>query len=254
MTKLVKLMAAAVIALMPAAAAAQDNNVTLDPSTAQEAKVPAALPDSIIEKLNSDKAKIDALNGIITDNAGKISTLEKEKTELEKQLKNAKAQNDRALKASRDSIYALQKALVIMASNFLYVPYDKYAIEKIAVPAYEKSKGTPLYEKNIIRLQCLQEYSNDILSLVNFMSQLKKTMFVGMDGALTKAKQQIPNLEALEVYKRYDSYRKKYQNDTGTFLWKKMSLIRSILNRTDPEAYSDFEKIQAELKGLLKDQ
>ncbi len=252
MNKLIKLMAAAVIALMPAAAAAQDNNVTLNPSTAQDAAVPAALPDSIIEKLNSDKATISALNGIITDNAGKISTLENEKKKLEKQLQNTKAQNDRALKASRDSIYALQKELVKMASNFLYVPYDKYAIEHIAIPAYEKSKGTPLYEKNIIRLQCLQEYRNDILSLVGFMSQLKKTMFVGMDGALTKAKQQISNLEALEVYKRYDAYRKKY-NDTETFLWKKMSLIRSILNRTDPEAYSDFEKIQSELKGLLKD-
>ena len=235
MNKFFKLMAAAVIALMPAAAVAQDNNVTLDPSTEQEAKEPEALPDSII------------------DNAGKISTLEKEKEELEKQLRKAKKQNDRTLKASRDSIFTMQIELVKMASNFLFVPYDKYAIEKIAIPAYEHSKGTPMYEKNNIRLKCLQEYRNDIQSLVDFMKQLKKTMFNGLDGARTKAKQKIPELEALEVYKRYDAYRKQY-DDTGMFLWKKMSSIRSTLNRTDKNAYSDFKNIQQELEELLKDQ
>ncbi len=217
MNKLIKLMAAAVIALMPAAAAAQDkNNVVIDTNPVQETATPA-LPDSIIRKINR-------LDQVEKANDPELELLKKRNLEL---LEN----------------------LVTLATNFLYVPYDRFSIDKIALRAFEKAESTTVYEDHKRELDMLTNYRADIESIVSFLDSINKGSFaLKMGGGKNEAQRKAADLDKLAVTKRYK------ESNADMYIPKKLKAIRAVLNETNSNAFNKLREIKAELVGLLKDQ
>ncbi len=217
MNKLIKLMAAAVIALMPAAAAAQDkNNVVIDTNPVQETATPA-LPDSIIRKINR-------LDQVEKANDPELELLKKRNLEL---LEN----------------------LVTLATNFLYVPYDRFSIDKIALRAFEKAESITVYEDHKQELDMLTNYRADIESIVSFLDSINKGSFaLKMGGGKNEAQRKAADLDKLAVTKRYK------ESNADMYIPKKLKAIRAVLNETNSNAFNKLREIKAELEGLLKDQ
>ena len=88
---------------------------------------------------------------VVTDDAAIISN-------LREQLKMKDEQIDKYL-----------KKLISIASNFLYLPYEKYSINDVAIPAFETARGTEYYTKYNIRLTLLKNYKTDTDALIKFL-------------------------------------------------------------------------------------
>lgn len=247
MTKLINLFAAAVIALMPAAAAAQDkNDVVLDTNPVQETASPA-LPDSITQKIKDYEQKIKELTNE-RDAAERMHERSiVEKTQKDAEIIQLKSQLS---KADQDKIGLSQK-LVIAASNFIYSPYDQHLVDSIAIPAYKATEGTEVYKKNHKRLVLLQKYRSDVKAITDILTD---KYLVKDICSPTQKQQQLVNelssaLKTSDTYKRYKEY-----DDDDTYLMKIMNKILHILNNPDKFADRRLKDIRTELEGLLKDQ
>ena len=68
-----------------------------------------------------------------------------------------------------NNIDQYQISFVQMASAFLYIPYSKGAVEKIAKPAFDQSEGSSYYDDYSIILKLLQNYETDTNQLQGFI-------------------------------------------------------------------------------------
>lgn len=249
MTKLINLFAAAVIALMPAAAAAQDkNDVVLDTNPVQETASPA-LPDSITQKIKDYEQNIKEL----TDERDAAQRMY-DRCIVEKTQKEAENyQLTRQLKEAEQDKLDLLRKLVVTASNFIYAPYDKYLVDIIAIPAYKATEGTEVYENNHERLVLLQKYRSDVKAITDILADKYLVKDICPPIPTDKQRQLVGELSSAlktsDTYKRYKEY-----DDDDTYLMKIMNKILHILNNPDKFADRRLKDIRTELEGLLKDQ
>ena len=66
--------------------------------------------------------------------------------------------------------------LVNIISNFLYIPYEAYSIEKIAIPASNNIFDERLKHKQKIKFDLLKSYQNDIRSLMQFLKETQEDL------------------------------------------------------------------------------
>lgn len=211
-----------------------------------------SLPDSIEALLNNNKATIDSL--VSTNNAlkGLLRDLQKETESKERDISNLQRKVDelqnikiKHLEASNDT---LQRRLISMASNFLYIPYDEYSIQEIAIPAFLSTKGTPAYVRYQNRLPLLQNYKSDIESLVNNLSQMEKDLMVSLtEYRNKKASEHLNNLQATPVYQRYTSY----DDWENTYLGERIRIVYTILKSPSEDTSNKLKIIRTNLEGLL---
>ncbi len=109
------------------------------------------------------------------------------------------------LVASNDS---LRFELVAMASNFIYIPYERYSVEKIAIPAFEFVRGSELYRKNRIFLDLLENYSSDIRMLIVFLGDTTDQVWEIPYNSIIKerARDALSQFRSLPLYHRYTAY------------------------------------------------
>lgn len=86
------------------------------------------------------------------------SALQKENAEYKEKLKKA------------------DKALSSTASNFLYIPYEAYGVEKIAIRAFETISDDALRQKHEIDYRLLKNYQTDIRDLYSYLQQVKEKL------------------------------------------------------------------------------
>lgn len=209
------------------------------------------LPDSIVRLLAENMAQIDSLIGANSALKGLLRDAQQETDAKNREITNLKRKMDDlqsiTIKRLEDSNDTLQRRLISMASNFLYIPYDEYSIEEIAIPAFLSTKGTPAYTRYQNRLPLLQNYKSDITSLVNSLSQMEKDLKWGIVRN-QKAREHLNNLQDSSLFQRYTSY----DDWENTYLGEQIRMVCTLLKSTSEETSSKLKTIRTNLEGLLK--
>ena len=211
------------------------------------------LADSIERLLTKNTAQIDslirvnsALKGLLRESQQEADSKNQEITTLKREIENLKSITIRRLEASNDT---LQRRLISMASNLLYIPYDEYSIEEIAIPAFLSTKGTPAYTRYQNRLPLLQNYKSDVASLVNSLSQMEKDLEIGLTALRNqKANEHFNNLQGSSIYLRYTSY----DDWENTYLGGQLHSILELLKSPTQQTSSKLKTIRTHLESLLK--
>ena len=202
-----------------------------------------------IDDLNALKTENDSLKSqlsIVNEKYQKlVVTSEKDKSKLSKleiDLNHLKSDNTRLYVAQREA----DKRLVNIASNFLYIPYEAYSIEKIAIPAFKAISSKELRRDHQIKYELLYNYRKDITDLLAFIkyacTELQKPFVKDANEVLVQFRDR----------SFYLSYH-KYPEWTDTYLGSKLSLIEKQLNDFDGNQHKvDFTELEKELNKCLK--
>ncbi len=138
-----------------------------------------------------------------------------------------------------------ERYLADITSNFLYIPYDAFSVEKVAIKAYEVVTDESLKKEHNIKYRLLKSYQQDIKDLILFMNACHAA-FENPFKSSTES-----DLQALytnQVYKSYNEY--KYWK--FTYIGKKLLLIESRLKSFNENSGLDFSDIIAEFDACLK--
>lgn len=69
---------------------------------------------------------------------------------------------------------SVEKSLISMASNFLYVPYEAYGVEEIAVKAFESIQDSKLKQEYNQRYVLLKNYQNHLRDFKSYLERVQK--------------------------------------------------------------------------------
>mgnify|MGYP000761575196 FL=1 len=202
-----------------------------------------------IDDLNALKTENDSLKSqlsIVNEKYQKlVVTSEKDKSKLSKleiDLNHLKSDTTRLYVAQREA----DKRLVNIASNFLYIPYEAYSIEKIAIPAFKAIVNDRLRHEHHIKYELLCNYRKDIESILSFIefacNELQKPFVKDANEFLL----QFHNQPFYQSYQNYPEW-------SDTYLGGKISLIDKQLKEFDGNQHKvDFTALKEELNKCLK--
>lgn len=210
------------------------------------------VPDSILNKLAENSELIDSLRtansvlkGLLKESQRETESKEREITNLQRNIRELKEVTIKRLEASNDT---LQRRLISMASNFLYIPYDEYSIEEIAIPAFLSTKGTSAYTQYQNRLPLLKNYKEDIACLINFVNQASKDLSIPLTAMReTKARENLSILSSMPLYIRYS----QYDDWENTYLGIQICLIEKCLNSPTENTSKQLDNYKKKLESLL---
>lgn len=217
------------LACLPASAK-KENTKKNKTETQQSEPTLEELADKVVdleEEISELEKKRDALmveldqktDSLIRAKETLIETLNREKDEA---LKG----NGSLQKAKENEIIEWENRMVKLATNFLFVPYDKKSIDKIAIPAFNDIKGSDVYNQYKIRLTLLQNYETDAKELIAFCSKHEKDMVNPLRSDEWKQKT-LAELKALPCVIEYQQYGKGWENST---LGKVIVILSNAIN------------------------
>ena len=208
------------------------------------------IPDSIVRLLCENTIQIDSLTKansvlkeLLRESQNETVAKEREITNLKRKIDDLQNLTIKHLEASNDT---LQRNLISMASNFLYIPYDEYSIEEIAIPAFLSTKETSAYTRYQNRLPLLQNYKSDMLSLVENLTLMEKDLEWGIVRN-QKASEHLNNLQNSLLYQRYTSY----DDWENTYLGGQIQNICELLKSPSEQTSLKLKTIRITLEGLL---
>lgn len=202
-----------------------------------------------IDDLNALKSENDSLKSQLSIISEKYQKLLVESNEcianlskLEHDVNLLKNDTTKLVTGQREA----DRRLVNIASNFLYIPYEAYSIEKIAIPAFKAIANADLRHEHQIKYELLCNYRQDIENILSFIKYAC--------GELNKPFVKDANDIQLQFHSKsfYLSYH-KYPNWADTFLGRKLTLIEKQLSDFDGNQHKiDFTIIEEELNKCLK--
>lgn len=139
------------------------------------------------------------------------------------------------------------KKFISIASNFLYIPYEKYSINDVAIPAFEAAKGTNYYDKYYIRLQLLKNYKTNTDELKKFLMDNQNGGRRNMDYLPSWADRTLSQLNSLNVVKQYRQYGDGWDE---TFLGKIIYELQEVLD--NPYGDNAYQRIDTKFAQSLK--
>lgn len=174
---------------------------------------------------------------------------DKEISNLKAEAENIRSVSDSSIKDLQAKNEALTRKLISMASNFLYIPYEDYSINNIAIPAFKAAEGTPVYTEYCNRLPMLENYKNDISAIIDFLSGTNKP-FKFYDATVSKEEGNKCKLglEALPCYQRYVVYDDWKNTFLGNYL---NEMLKNYNNPTD-QTFKNLEGIKSKLETITK--
>lgn len=194
--------------------------------------------------MDSLKTENTTLKNMINDSQREIEIKERENSNLRKKVDL----QDISIKKRETTIDTLQRKLISMASNFLYIPYDQYSIEEIAIPAFEITKGSSLYTQYSNRLPLFREYRQNIQSIIDFLEKVEKDTAVPLASYREKmAAESIDILNNLPVCRNYSLY----DDWENTYLGQIIVSIKELLISPNESTPSQLRKIKENLKAVL---
>lgn len=169
--------------------------------------------------------------------SGRIITIEAKVDSLKESYEKIKSNNDKA-----------NKSLINIASNFLYIPYEAYSIEKIAIPAFEIVSDRELREKHAVGYKLLKNYQRDIRALLSFIKQAKEKL--NAQWALRTPDVKNGVLNDLQAQGFYTSY-KEYKEWQETFLGKQIVKVENVIKTCSDSNKPVFDDIEIQLNNCL---
>lgn len=189
---------------------------------------PAIEPDSIYMK----KSDADDLNTQIANLQSSVS----ENYRKIQRLNHSLSDKDDEIQRLNNQIIASDKALVTLASNFLYIPYEEYSIYQVAVPAFEKVHTRSIRQEYNNRYIILSNYKNHVVELRTFLQEINRqlagsAMLRPASSDLSKA------FESLKIYTDYIAYNDWKNTYLGKFLKRVHSIIVGMQNDSRPDVF-----------------
>lgn len=221
-----------------------NNNTILSVS-----KTDSILVSISINDLNTLKSENDSLILQLTEINEKYQKLLVESNECKNELYNLERDVNLLISDTTKLHMAQREAdrrLVNITSNFLYIPYEAYSVEKIAIPAFRAIANAELKDKHQIKYELLCNYRKDIEDIMSFMeyahSELIKPFVKDANDVLLQ-------FRSKSFYRSYQNY----PDWAATFLGGKISLIEKQLHDFDGNQHRvDFTPIKEELNECLK--
>lgn len=143
---------------------------------------------------------------------------------------------------------AQRKASVCLfniASNFLYIPYEAYSVENLAIPAFEAVTDEEIKTQHSVNYVLLKSYQADVKQLLSFITSVEKEL--GNPFA-KNADEQLRNLHNLPAYINY----KQYNEWKDTWLGKRLCKVEAALrNFKGDRSQLKFGTIKKELQDCL---
>lgn len=156
---------------------------------------------------------------------------------------------DKQLKAKDEEVTQYQKKFINVASNFLYIPYDRYSLDNLALPAFQEINGTALYKEYEQRETLLKNYEDNIKELIRFCSTCKIDNPFDISQEKKKAQNSFNALAVVTDYKKYSDWQ-------NTYLGKYIAKISNAINAVNDNNYNNLEKqlkdMAAQLSAMLK--
>ena len=213
------------------------------PFTSNEVK------DSDKSEIEDLRKKNDTLLGTMVEKDEKIKSLKEEKDNEIKSLKEEISNLENESKSKDARISELEEAMLFIASNFLYIPYEDYNINNIAIPASKYVKDPTLNSKYRDRIDLLKDYAKHVTDLRVFLESLNKEM-EKMPIPRKNTDVILSELPNLSVYKDYTNKYKEYWQETylGKILFKVENKIKEFNHKDgQKDVFTSYIK---ELKNL----
>lgn len=219
---------------------------------------PVVLPDSTIERLNRYEQQLRALTieketlkELLTESQQEVFTKNQEIEQIEARIDVSKRESDSKIKELESRNDSLVRVMISMASNFIYIPYEAYSIEQIAIPAFQAARNSVLYDQHRIRLEILQNYRVDVEFLVDYLDSATEELSIGLTALREqKAREYTSKLTQSSPYLRYN----RYDDWKATFLGKTMSEILADLKSPTGETATNLGAIRDKLSKTLTNQ
>ena len=192
-------------------------------------------------------------DGIINQRKELLQSLNEQKARIE--AKKSELQNYNVTEADtekvKNDIDEYKASFVEMATAFLYVPYNEEGITKIAIPAFQLSKGSSYYNDYEIRLTLLQNYKNNTEKLIKYLdkslynfdyinNQIEKNNLPNAQRKYEEIKSDFYKLSCVEEYKSYG------EGWEETYLGEIINGIEKLLNSNSP-----VDKVEKAFKNYL---
>lgn len=240
--------------LCPSFAAAQQEGGKAEAATdttvvAQSQRKPAAQQSSA-DSLAIYKSSCKQLQEQLTAAQIQTAALTREiialKANLEKSTQTQQAAQTEITKL-KSQLGKPDTLLVNMACNFLYIPYETYSVQEIAIPAADAVVSQELRSKRLVAFDLLRDYQVHVKQLADFIPTLK-TPLSNPFLPESKKTELIGKLHQLPVYKAYQAY-----NDwKATYLGKKMLYLEQLIKTHTPKTKLDkFKNLAEELNHCL---
>lgn len=165
-----------------------------------------------------------------------IKIVSEEKASLEKKKENADKHAEK-----------VEKSLISMASNFLYLPYEAYGVQEIAIKAFESVQDPQLKEKYNQRYVLLTNYQKHLREFKTYLEKVQKACNgVFQATAIEFIDTNDPSVSPELILKKQPFYQEyiKYNGYEETF-------IGSLIQKTISILKSHTKQNRANLKGTL---
>lgn len=183
------------------------------------------------------KALLPKYNKIVKNDSALAAQLQTARTECA----TFKLKCDELQQAQRKA----NVCLFNIASNFLYIPYEAYSVEKLAIPAFEAVTDEELKTQHSVNYELLKSYQNDVKQLLDFITSAEKEL--GNPFA-KNADEQLRELHNLPAYINY----KQYRDWKGTWLGKRLCKVEAALRNFKGDCSQlKFGTIKKELQDCL---
>lgn len=219
-----------------------------------------------VDSLSKNKNKTEMNVSISVDNLSRLENEKRQAVQNNKDLQQAYDQLQKLdsaktcelnkirteyniLKSNYDAVVKSQeisnKKLVNIASNFLYIPYEAYSIEKIAIPAFKAVTDEQLLHTHRIKLALLENYQQDIRDLLTFISDIEKELGNRFAKDLKDLEQRYIKTDYYLRYNQYDDWK-------NTYLGKKINYIDAKMKSYNGSNKPDFTSTKKELNQCIE--
>lgn len=223
---------------------AQENADSISvPQTQSEVEIKMSMSD--FEKLRKEKDNAIAMYSTLFDKYNELAKQDSIKTVRLLKLNTDYPVLDEKYKKLLAAQEKADKCLINTASNFLYIPYEAYSIQEIAIPAYNAVSNQELKTQHAIKLQLLKSYQTDIKSFLEFIVTIEKEL---SNPFATDANEQLTKLRNTPICVNY----KKYDDWSNTFLGQKIISIENQLKNFHKGSKLNLKAIKKELNSCLK--
>ncbi len=241
-----------ILLMMPLMLSAQNNEVEIAKGDSTH-KIEVKISAEELAALENSKANLDKRLKVaiktISDLQMKIQkdsvSIKKSYAQISKLRADSLSTHD-ALKNMQEQYLKSEKALISMASNFIYIPYEAYSIDSIAIRSFESVTDKSLKEKYRIRYTLLKNYKKDIIAFVAFLKQQQGEL--ARNPFRNDANDVVSLLHQQPFYISYQ----QYEDWTSTFLGGKILFVEKQLKSFKKSTKLNFGDIIDNLEKCLK--
>lgn len=220
------------------------NDVKNDTDTTQTLIV--SEPQVVTEKTTEEKLQ-EALQTIedqkrhllaLRDVEVKLNIAEREKESLDRKAKEAEKHAE-----------SVEKSLISMASNFLYVPYEAYGVEEIAVKAFESIQNSKLKQEYNQRYILLKNYQNHLREFKAYLERVQKACKAPFQATATEFIDSTdPKVSSELILKKQPFYLEysKYNEYKDTF-------IGGLIQKTESILKAHTKQNKANVQGVIEE-